>query len=401
MIVVLADCANDSPDGSARRQQRSADSSVWNLEGPLTVIGTEGREDFEFQNVGAGRLLKNGDIIVVDAGAKRILRYSRAGKLIWRYGHDGAGPGEFLMVESAVIDPAGTTYISDRRLSRITEISERGRLEAVHSIQPGSTAWWLTGILSGRRVLITQNDFESGKEHKLGTVIRDSVDLGIVTLPRQPTLIRFDERTVKPLLRVPDKYVYARTIMTTSGHAMKIPYPLRFSPRAMVQVWHDQIYVASGDNMAVSVHDAAGANVARYEAPVDSVPVTKADIERVYRRYIDEVRDEKGNRIGQGDPGGAIRRLFDETPTPKFKPAMGYFLVDAEGNAWVGPYEAVPNEATDARWSVFRRDGTDPALVEMPRAFRALHIGNDQVLGIRTDELDVQRLELYRINKHR
>jgi hypothetical protein len=71
-------------------------------------------------------------------------------------------------------------------------------------------------------------------------------------------------------------------------------------------------------------------------------------------------------------------------------------LADAEGNLWVQDFS--PGEPP-AGWSVFDPEGRFLGAVAMPDRFRPQQIGDDFILGVARDELDVERVQLYALEK--
>ena len=78
-------------------------------------------------------------------------------------------------------------------------------------------------------------------------------------------------------------------------------------------------------------------------------------------------------------------------------PAISGLVVDREGNVWA---EACDPELGNARtWSVFEPGGELLAEVTMPPRFRPYDIGADFVLGVIRDDLDVERIHMYRLHR--
>ncbi len=157
----------------------------------------------------------------------------------------------------------------------------------------------------------------------------------------------------------------------------------------------------------------------RLEEPAESSPTTPAGLlrlERIVRRpplddlivseelkdaHREQVRQRYRDMIERGLPmsmDGAERELADLTFPPAL-PAHGNAL-RAEvggGHLWLQEYRRDP--AQPHRWSVFDPDGAWLGVVETPAGFSLTEFGPDYVLGIGTDELDVQYVELYRLLK--
>jgi hypothetical protein len=78
-------------------------------------------------------------------------------------------------------------------------------------------------------------------------------------------------------------------------------------------------------------------------------------------------------------------------------PLFGRFFADQEGNVWLGEYRHMG--ATPDRYLVFLRDGTLIGWLEVPENFTILDLGEDLILGVQTNEWDVQAVVAYRLEK--
>jgi hypothetical protein len=70
---------------------------------------------------------------------------------------------------------------------------------------------------------------------------------------------------------------------------------------------------------------------------------------------------------------------------------------DRSGNVWVPAFEIA--RGTPTRWSVFDPDGRYWGDLTTPARFRVLEIGDDYVLGVWRDDLDVEYLRKYELRK--
>lgn len=84
---------------------------------------------------------------------------------------------------------------------------------------------------------------------------------------------------------------------------------------------------------------------------------------------------------------------------PDSVPAYRRFLIDPLRNLWMerfeGPFEVAPRE-----WGVFSDDGVFLGHVAMPEGFRLLDVTAELLAGVATDDLGVERIELYRLERH-
>jgi hypothetical protein len=99
---------------------------------------------------------------------------------------------------------------------------------------------------------------------------------------------------------------------------------------------------------------------------------------------------------------------------PETYPRFGRLLADLAGNLWVMAYPVLDEpisswrlkmasyhlvEDGGARWTVLDAAGEPVATVRTPASVYPLEIGEDYVLGIALDELDVETVWLHRLTK--
>jgi hypothetical protein len=66
-------------------------------------------------------------LFVYDAGDKSLKAFDRAGRIQWRFGRAGAGPGELMNVVDIEADAEGRVWLSDGALGRVTVVDQLGR----------------------------------------------------------------------------------------------------------------------------------------------------------------------------------------------------------------------------------------------------------------------------------
>jgi hypothetical protein len=84
-------------------------------------------------------------------------------------------------------------------------------------------------------------------------------------------------------------------------------------------------------------------------------------------------------------------------PFPESRPAYGSFLQDQEGNVWVGDWALHPD--VPEGWTVLHSTGQWLGRVVVPPRFFPYHVGDDWILGVEWDELDVEYVVLYPLVK--
>ena len=92
------------------------------------------------------------------------------------------------------------------------------------------------------------------------------------------------------------------------------------------------------------------------------------------------------------------RRFVDQVPQPDTRPAYGSLMLDDAGHLWVerGPTDETSSTSVD--YLVFDPAGTLLGVVALPR-LHVLEIGEDYVMGVYRDELEVQYVKVYGLTK--
>ena len=70
----------------------------------------------------------NGHVFISDGYANaRVLEYSAEGQKLREWGTPGTGPGQFKLLHSIQIDPAGLVYVADRENGRVQRFDQTGK----------------------------------------------------------------------------------------------------------------------------------------------------------------------------------------------------------------------------------------------------------------------------------
>lgn len=156
--------------------------------------------------------------------------------------------------------------------------------------------------------------------------------------------------------------------------------------------WTDnnRLYYGSADRFEIAVYEPPGAlrMLIRRDAP--RRPLTDAAI---------AAHKEERMREAPQDP--ALRRAWEtsleDSPHPDSLPAYRRIRVDRVGALWVQAYD-MPGEQ-HVTWYVFDRAGRWLSSVIVPRAWQIQDIGKDYVLVLVTNEMDVEVVQMYGLNR--
>ena len=162
-----------------------------------------------------------------------------------------------------------------------------------------------------------------------------------------------------------------------------------FGRRPVQAVHGTQFFFGSSDSYEIGCYEHTGELIRLIRLDKQNRPVTQQDLER----FI-ELRLEG---IDEGESRQEARQRLADMPVAETMPAYEDLAVDAAGNIWAQEYRL--EDDTESEWIVF--DGTGRMLgnVMMPAGLQVTEIGEDFVLGIWRDELDVQHVQLYELNK--
>ncbi len=86
-----------------------------------------------------------------------------------------------------------------------------------------------------------------------------------------------------------------------------------------------------------------------------------------------------------------------DVPFPDFMPTFDKLLVDRTGHLWVREYQ--PSWEDSQIWSTFTPEGRWLGEVGVPSALAITDIGADYILGIWRDEMDVEYVRMYSLDR--
>jgi len=343
----------------------------WRLSAtPLLQIGVEsGDPNYEFERVVSVLQLSDDRIAVADQGAQMIRLYDRDGAFVRSVGGSGSGPGEYRHISSMRRYRTDSLSVYDANADRISilgpnlgfarsvMLSSAGEIRVATSLGSFPDGSWL---LEG-------SNFTAYLQHTTPGVNR----IGMVLLRFDAVAGRVDSLAEAPgmemLVELEAGFPNSRT--------------LPFGLASVAGIYHDGYLLASSDTYEIRHYD--GAN----------------QLQQIVRRYGAE------RRVTANDIE-AIRTRLVEAPVPDDMPAFGRFgfvstrpviLVDNVHNTWVLDYHF--SEDAPESWAVLDPGGTYLGTIAFPIGFTPLDIADDQIVGVWQDEMDVQYVRVYGLEK--
>ncbi|MBK6306388.1 MAG: hypothetical protein IPF47_12020 [Gemmatimonadetes bacterium] len=367
-----------------RYDARDRPAAEWRVDSsPMFAVGGgEGEGGALFSNVAGVLRLRDGRVVVGDAGANELRVFDKAGGFVRTLGRKGRGPGEFdgLFKLVRVADTVGAVdrsgrlqvFAPDGSLAR--SVARPAFRVGALSFQGGYFADW-TLLAFGYP---EPPDMTRSRILALMTV-------GLVSPDGR------DQRVIDTLPGV--------EVVRTGGGP---PLPVQFGPQSYLAVAGDRACGGYPISWEVKCYDRRGRLVSRTVRDVVRAPLP-AEARRFYES--ETLRAVRSLSSAQQDQVKEMLRLTQYAP---IAPAYGRLVGTGAGELWVAPFDyraaimtAVlhPTGAAPQRWSVLGRDGRWLADVQLPARFALLDAGTDYVAGVQRDDDDVESVVVYRLRR--
>ncbi len=372
---------------------------AWTVDAePLVEIGTvTGALEYQFSEVVAAVRLGNGDIVVADRGASELRSYDAAGTFQWRAGRFGQGPGEFESLDFLGSTTGDSLVTYDRELMRVQLFDAGGQMARSFDVRPQRFDPDPGGGTPSPEDL-------SGPDKAVGVVGRQLIvrfaELGdqgtsgaVRWVDERPVAIALGDGLANDLIVVAGEEVFFRGGRRGGRYAFgNVP---EFGAAA------DRVAVIDTEAYTVRVLSPADGTIERIvRRDVAPREVTNAIFEEHLAGIMDMIGDVPREEVGR------VQQMWRDFPRAPVLPVLRSIHVDATGHLWLQPYfvagaDPPPFEihAPDGTWlgSVSLPPGLQRAFIQYQAPY--MEIGEDYILGVWTDELDVQYVRMYRINK--
>ena len=312
--------------------------------------------------------LDDGGIVMGNGGSQELRFYDAHGRFIGASGGDGEGPGEFRSVGFIWRLGADSLAVLDYRLFRISVFDLNGFFDRSFRLDEGSSQLpFPGGIFADGTVLASVSAEDTGEYSQLG-LIRDRLEYR-----------RYDRAggLLSSLVTLPGWELYKGTHPDGTGFTMSTRYAVQPWTFVSGSSW----YYGPGDAFEIQEWDQAGTlrRIVRLNRERRTLP----------QELISSMQMSAGSTSG-----GAVQSRT--VPLPDFLPAHEQIALDPAGHLWMSEY-VVGDEVPV--WSVFDTDGKWLGSVSMPPGGRISEIGEDYVLGVWKDEMDIETIRMYGLIK--
>ncbi len=351
----------------------------------LSIGQLSGPDELLFGRIQSARRDAVGNVIVADRQALQIRIFDAEGHHIQSIGRDGDGPGEFRSLRGAwpvrYRDGASAdsrqVIAADSELDRITRFSGQGMPVGTATLAGREDMSIRTiGLAGPDAVLSRASPYNLPDFGLLGGSIVDMAKAMLGGEANRRVLFvlhRLDGALVDTLAEGKDAAVGS---VAMGDGAMTFTIP--FSAQSEAAGSPHGVVFTGGTHYAISVFEDGSL---RLIARLDEAPPARTD--------------EHLERYAGGSDEAEVRERIEryrQVPLPESLPAYEGVLFTEEGRVWARRYR-FPGEPA-ARWDVFAPDGVYLGRVAVPASFRIEEVGRGQVLGIATDELGVERVQI-------
>lgn len=342
----------------------------------LELVSDESSPETVLFQVTGVALLPDGRIVVANRGDASVRLYDASGRVEWRAGREGDGPGEFRDLRGVVLREGELWAYQTLPLPIHVfglDGSYRRSVDTPHWSGP-----WLKGILSdGSIVAITRAAGSSGEP----------------VFTQYAGVVLFKDDVVDTLAALP----FTRRVNTSLG-----PEWQGLGPSLSVAASAERIFAGFSETLDIHVWDESGRLIQRIRRAWDPVEVSVSDQDAYTESLIEQ---------GEGRPAveAAYRQLAEEMIYPEAHPAHDRLLAAANGELWVQRPQIEPpwSEAIDynpvrpypSDWDIFSRDGRWLGTVTVPARFRVMDVTNEHVAGVAKDGLNVERVQIWRVRR--
>lgn len=351
------------------------DSSPWSIDpDPIVDLTLSGSGPaHEFFRVRGVKQRADGSLVLADRASRQIRHYSREGEFLGALGGPGQGPGEFRSLERVetvadtvfALDSDGRVTVVGPEMTLIRTFDLPHHIIEFHSLGDGT--------------FLAEYFMDPGPVEIVNRMVRPPV-----------ALVRFDREGIEidSIAERPGREYYTFAFEDYSGSA-----PPLFGRHWVAATLGPRVFYGSSDLMQVEELNLAG-NIARIlRVPGHGLDLTDA-----------EVAAERQGYLNVDLPPGVslhplIRRRIEALPSPVTRPAYARILMDPAGAMWLERYRGLSEADRPQEWLVLDVDGIWLGTIKVPYRFSVTDITMETVLGVWSDEFDVEHPQVRRLTR--
>ena len=403
-LVLCAACLDEPSDPGAKGRTEAVDLfSAWPGDEsfriaaePSLVVGLD--ESLPLGRV-SGAVLFGEGIAIADNQSHDVLILDAAGRLLFRHGRQGKGPGDYMNL-AGIARHADGLITWDAYHFRVTLLDASGGYVGETAVNPIAMS-----VVSGTRILMMVG--ASGN-----SVLLENSELGFpgletarpmeIRLPVEYKIVRLSDGEVVFEGTRPGEEKWAARELLSDGGGRHGGLPVIFGRTAVAAVTDRYAYLATTDSITITRYDEAGTAV---EVSFDQ-PRKSAEADWV-RFLSDSTRAHLESR----GPGKLVLggrnfllsmaefqlRLLEELPARPTLPSFSDMKGGADGLLWIREY---PDPLQDqVVWVGFSEVWERKKRIAMPANLNVVDIAEDRVLVQAKGAHDETLIEVYPIER--
>ncbi|HEX9727084.1 MAG TPA: hypothetical protein VGA37_01105 [Gemmatimonadales bacterium] len=337
---------------------------------PLLDIGSERDTLTSLFHVEGAHRLSDGRIVIANRGTDQIRFYDAEGGFLDAVGRSGEGPGEYGYIAWTARCGTDTLYVYDIATRRLTVLNDHGEtIRATRLMLPHNTAPYGVSRCQHGGPFVSagwSSDMPSPGLH------RNPMPVGLATLDGEPLAMIGTFPGV-------DRWgiVFEGQLRGSS--------PLPLGRDLLQTIVGDRVFIGTGNAYEIAAYRLDGTLEMLIRLDAAKRPVAAADLEAFIERQLDGIDDD--------DARARTRRYYRDMELPDRLPPYAAFLVDEAETLWIQDYPG-PRDR-EAVWRRFSTDGAYIGVATMPADLKVFEIGDEYVLGMWKDDLDVEHVRLY------
>ena len=395
LLVPLAACGSgETSDSSAFSVRDSAGIQIAESSAPAWKAGEEwtvgaeptveigvvdGAPEYQLNRVTDARRQSSGQIVVTNSASNEIRLYDASGRHLRTVGGRGGGPGEFQTLLYTKLLPGDSLIAFDLMPQRVSIFSPGGDFVRSFQLESGADGAFpfASGVLRDGSVI---------------AYIPQSTGKQVDGLQRPSQLFLHYSRDGKMLDTVavqpgPERFV--QTQPGKNGTMSMSQIPPMFSHNPVQAVNNDRVVFGENESYELAMYAPDGVVKRLVRRKVAPRPVTDADFASLLDTRLAGYSDAARRR--------EMESTYRSLPRPDIMPFYDTVLFDDRANLWVREFQ--PAATTPLPWTVFDPEGRMLGTVTLPDGLRTMQIGDDFVLGVWMDDLDVQHVRMYALTK--
>ena len=396
-ILVVGGCGGEDSSGAPEAQVSDSagvtivtsppgDAVYARLAGQpaLSVGELDGPEEYLFGRIASVARDGEGNLVVADGRAGEIRVFDARGRHLRTFGGKGEGPGEFQDLSGAWPVPGGIVGV-DPRQQRIARFGAEGSLVATYRFTGiGEMGAFDNLGMAGSAMVLNQV-----RDMGMSSLEQSSLERAAEALEDDGASVLFlrhglDGELVDTLAQRPGEKMLMRT--SGSGDMMSVDLlRVPFSRRPTAVGSPGGAAVTGGGEYEVVLFGEDG--VPRRIVRLVEAPPLRTDA------HLEAYVRSSGNPLLNDEASvRAMVEMYQGMPLPERLPAYTELLLADTGEIWARRYR-MRGKSMD-HWDVFAPDGVHLGRVNVPATFRIEEVGRGQAVGISTDELGVERVEV-------